>query len=50
ISIHGGDRTGDTITVECSTFHTCPYSRPSITLYGIEGNNQIRDEPIKDGL
>ncbi|RXN36118.1 sialoadhesin-like isoform X2 [Labeo rohita] len=50
ISIYGGDRTGDTITVECSTLHTCPYSRPSITLYGIEGSNQIRDESIKDGL
>ncbi|RXN37990.1 sialoadhesin-like isoform X2 [Labeo rohita] len=50
ISIYGGDRTGDTITVECSTLHTCPYSRPSITLYGIEGKNQIRDESIEDGL
>uniref|UniRef100_A0A672KXH8 Immunoglobulin subtype domain-containing protein n=1 Tax=Sinocyclocheilus grahami TaxID=75366 RepID=A0A672KXH8_SINGR len=48
--IYGGKRTGDAITVECSTFHTCPYSKPTITLNGIEGNYQIRDESIKNGL
>ncbi len=50
ISIYGGERTGDTITVTCSTFHTCPYSQPTITLNGIEGSDQIRDESVKDGL
>ncbi|KAF4104371.1 hypothetical protein G5714_015358 [Onychostoma macrolepis] len=50
IKIFGGERTGDAITVECSTFHTCPYSEPNITLNGIEGSDQIHNEHIKDGL
>ncbi len=50
ISIFGGERTGDTITVTCSTFHTCPYKKPTITLNGIEGSDQINDDSIKDGL
>ncbi|XP_058655188.1 sialoadhesin-like isoform X2 [Onychostoma macrolepis] len=31
-SIYGGERTGETITVVCSAFHTCPYIKPTITL------------------
>ncbi|KAL1261101.1 hypothetical protein QQF64_008928 [Cirrhinus molitorella] len=50
ISIYGGEKMGDTITVECSTFHTCPYSKPTITLTGIEGTKQTRDESVKVGL
>ncbi len=50
ISIYGGERTGDAITVTCSTFHTCPYSKPSFTLNGIERSDTISDESIKDGL
>uniref|UniRef100_A0A8C1ZHG7 Uncharacterized protein n=1 Tax=Cyprinus carpio TaxID=7962 RepID=A0A8C1ZHG7_CYPCA len=50
ISIFGGERTGDAITVVCSGFHTCPYSKPTITLNGLEGSDQIKDESIKDGL
>ncbi|KAK2880772.1 hypothetical protein Q8A67_018040 [Cirrhinus molitorella] len=50
ISVYGGEKMGDTITVECSTFHTCPYRKPTITLTGIEGTKQIRDESIKIGL
>ncbi len=50
ISIYGGERTGDTITVTCSTFHTCPYSKPDINLNGIEGYDQISDESFGDGL
>uniref|UniRef100_A0A8C1A8L4 Ig-like domain-containing protein n=1 Tax=Cyprinus carpio carpio TaxID=630221 RepID=A0A8C1A8L4_CYPCA len=50
ISVSGGERTGDTIIVECSTFHTCPYSKPAITLDGIEGSDEIKDESVKDGL
>ncbi|KAF4104366.1 hypothetical protein G5714_015353 [Onychostoma macrolepis] len=50
ISIYGGERTGDAITVVCSSFHTCPYSKPTITLNGIEGSDEIKDESIKDGL
>ncbi|XP_052432709.1 sialoadhesin isoform X2 [Carassius gibelio] len=50
LSISGGKRTGDTNTVVCSTFHTCPYSKPTITLNGIEGSDQFRDDSFKDGL
>ncbi|XP_058655128.1 uncharacterized protein LOC131554080 isoform X3 [Onychostoma macrolepis] len=50
ISVYGGERTGDTITVVCSAFHTCPYSKPTITLNGIEGSDEIKDESVKDGL
>jgi len=41
---------GDTITVACSTFHTCPYSKPNIILNGTEGTDQLDNEHIKDGL
>ncbi|RXN21701.1 myelin-associated glyco -like isoform X2 [Labeo rohita] len=50
ISITGGEKTGDTVTVECSTFHSCPYSKPTITLNGIEGSDETKDESIKNGL
>ncbi|XP_058655180.1 Schwann cell myelin protein-like isoform X2 [Onychostoma macrolepis] len=50
INIYGGERTGDTITVVCSVFHTCPYSKPTIILNDIEGSDKIKDESIKDGL
>ncbi|XP_050957766.1 sialoadhesin-like isoform X2 [Labeo rohita] len=50
INLYGGERTGDNITVACSTFHTCPYSKPNITLNGIEGSDTIKDESFKDGL
>ncbi|XP_050957760.1 sialoadhesin [Labeo rohita] len=50
IKIYGGERTGDKVTVVCSTFHTCPYSKPNITLNGIEGSDEIDSESIKDGL
>uniref|UniRef100_A0A8C1XD93 Ig-like domain-containing protein n=1 Tax=Cyprinus carpio TaxID=7962 RepID=A0A8C1XD93_CYPCA len=50
ISIYGGEKMGDTVTVTCSTFHTCPYSEPTITLNGIEGSDKIDNEHIKDGL
>ncbi|XP_026137792.1 uncharacterized protein LOC113114909 isoform X1 [Carassius auratus] len=49
LSVYGGERMGDAITVECSTSHTCPYSKPTITLNGIEGSDQIRDDPFKNG-
>ncbi|KAF4104365.1 uncharacterized protein LOC131554107 isoform X1 [Onychostoma macrolepis] len=49
-SIYGGERTGETITVVCSAFHTCPYIKPTITLNGIEGSDQIDNEHFKDGL
>ncbi|XP_056612036.1 uncharacterized protein LOC130428204 [Triplophysa dalaica] len=35
--------TGDTITVSCETYHTCPYSKPNITLKVIEGSDKIQD-------
>ncbi|XDV31911.1 hypothetical protein PO909_002836 [Leuciscus waleckii] len=50
INIYGGERTGDTITVICSTFHTCPYSKPDIILNGTEGTDQLDNDHLKDGL
>ncbi|XP_067306348.1 sialoadhesin isoform X1 [Pseudorasbora parva] len=50
INISGGEQMGDIITVACSTFHTCPYSKPDIILNGIEGTDQLDNEHIKDGL
>ncbi|CAM4555647.1 unnamed protein product [Leuciscus chuanchicus] len=50
INIYGGERTGDTITVACSTFHTCPYSKPDIILNGTEGTDHLDNEHIEDGL
>uniref|UniRef100_A0A8C1XD07 Si:ch73-380l3.3 n=1 Tax=Cyprinus carpio TaxID=7962 RepID=A0A8C1XD07_CYPCA len=50
INIYGGERTGETITVVCSAFHTCPYSKPDIILNGIEGSDQIDNEHFKEGL
>ncbi|KAK7172118.1 hypothetical protein R3I93_004424 [Phoxinus phoxinus] len=50
ISIYGGERTGEPITVACSTFHTCPYSKPNIILNGTEGTDQLKNEHIEDGL
>ncbi|XP_051720123.1 Schwann cell myelin protein-like isoform X4 [Ctenopharyngodon idella] len=50
INIYGGDKIGDTITVACSTLHSCPYSKPNIILNGIEGCDKINSKHIKDGL
>ncbi|XP_073674446.1 Schwann cell myelin protein-like [Garra rufa] len=50
IYIYGGERTGDRVTVACSTFHSCPYSKPTFTLKGVEGSDEIKDESFKDGL
>ncbi|XDV31925.1 hypothetical protein PO909_002848 [Leuciscus waleckii] len=50
IIIYGGERTGDTITVACSTFHTCPYSKPDIILSGTEGSDHLDNDHLKDGL
>ncbi|XP_065136643.1 sialoadhesin-like isoform X2 [Paramisgurnus dabryanus] len=50
INIYGGEKTGDSITVTCFTFHTCPYSKPNIVLNGIEGSDKVDDVYIKNGL
>ncbi|XP_051720085.1 uncharacterized protein LOC127496289 isoform X1 [Ctenopharyngodon idella] len=50
INIYGGDKIGDTITVACSTLHSCPYSKPNIILNGIEGCDKINSKHIKDSL
>ncbi|XP_073780076.1 uncharacterized protein si:ch73-380l3.3 isoform X2 [Danio rerio] len=50
INIYGGERPGETITVVCSAFHTCPYSKPNLILNGIEGSDQIDNEHIEGGL
>ncbi|XP_056330053.1 sialoadhesin-like [Danio aesculapii] len=49
ISISGGEKMGDKITVTCSASHTCPYSKPNITLNGIEGSDRINEECSEDG-
>ncbi|XP_073671647.1 uncharacterized protein [Paramisgurnus dabryanus] len=49
INISGGLKTGDSITVACYTYHTCPYSKPNIILKGIEGSDKIDDVDIKHG-
>ncbi|RXN08939.1 sialoadhesin-like isoform X2 [Labeo rohita] len=50
IKIYGGLWIGDTITIVCSTFHTCPYSKPNITLNNIEGSDETDNEHVEDGL
>ncbi|XP_068069742.2 uncharacterized protein [Danio rerio] len=49
MDISGGERMGDNITVACSAFHTCPHSKPNITLNGVEGSDEIKHESFKDG-
>ncbi|XP_073780078.1 sialoadhesin-like [Danio rerio] len=49
ISISGGEKMGDKITVTCSASHTCPYSKPNITLNGVEGFDEISEECNEDG-
>ncbi|XP_057206592.1 myelin-associated glycoprotein-like isoform X2 [Triplophysa rosa] len=54
IKLYGGERTGDDMTAACITYHSCPYSKPNITLKGIEGSDQITNDQldvlIEDGL
>nr|XP_055053175.1 myelin-associated glycoprotein-like [Misgurnus anguillicaudatus] len=50
INIYGGEKMGDSITVTCFTFHTCPYSTPNIVLNGIYGYDTIDDVYINNGL
>ncbi|XP_073780069.1 sialic acid-binding Ig-like lectin 12 isoform X2 [Danio rerio] len=49
ISIFGGEKMGDKITVTCSASHTCPYSIPRIILNGIEGSDQTNGDCSSDG-
>ncbi|XP_073671660.1 sialoadhesin-like [Paramisgurnus dabryanus] len=49
INISGGLKTGDSITVACYTLHTCPYSKPNITLKGIEGSDNVDDVRMENG-
>ncbi|XP_066515820.1 sialoadhesin-like [Hoplias malabaricus] len=54
-SIHsfGGSQIGETITVQCSTSHTCPANKPTLTLSGIENkegtSDKFEDDDIGDG-
>ncbi|XP_067220513.1 sialic acid-binding Ig-like lectin 12 [Chanodichthys erythropterus] len=50
ISIYGGERMGENITMTCSTFHTCPYREPNIVLKGPEGTDKLVNEHVEDGL
>ncbi|XP_072547732.1 uncharacterized protein [Salminus brasiliensis] len=50
LQIIGGINIGDTISVQCSTYHTCPYNKPTLTLSGIEGiNDRVENTHIGDG-
>lgn len=53
IDISGGAKVGDTITVTCRTYHTCPYHPPSLSLSGIEkkfgSEDKLEDRLIGDG-
>ncbi|XP_065136125.1 sialoadhesin-like [Paramisgurnus dabryanus] len=49
INISGSLKTGDSITVACYTYHTCPYRKPNIVLKGIEGSDQIDDVRMENG-
>ncbi|XP_073671656.1 sialoadhesin-like [Paramisgurnus dabryanus] len=49
IKIDGGLKTGDSITVTCYTYHTCPYRKPNIILKGIEGSDKIDDVHLENG-
>nr|XP_055053797.1 sialoadhesin-like [Misgurnus anguillicaudatus] len=49
INISGGLKIGDSITVACYTLHTCPYSKPNITLKGIDGSDKLDDVDVKNG-
>ncbi|XP_047676768.1 uncharacterized protein LOC113643674 isoform X2 [Tachysurus fulvidraco] len=46
VTISGGQKIGDSITVQCRTYHTCPYRRPSLSLSGIE--KKSRTDELKD--
>lgn len=43
VEISGGDKIGETITVRCKTYHTCPYDHPSLSLNGIEKSFRTED-------
>ncbi|XP_065136667.1 sialoadhesin-like [Paramisgurnus dabryanus] len=49
INIYGGLKIGDRITVECYTYHTCPYRKPNIILKGIEGSDNVDDVHMENG-
>uniref|UniRef100_A0A8B9K8M2 Immunoglobulin subtype domain-containing protein n=1 Tax=Astyanax mexicanus TaxID=7994 RepID=A0A8B9K8M2_ASTMX len=44
---------GDTVSVQCSTYHTCPYNKPTISLSGINNkvgtSDQVENRAIGDG-
>ncbi|XP_046718568.1 uncharacterized protein LOC124394426 isoform X2 [Silurus meridionalis] len=43
VHISGGAKIGDRITIECTTYHTCPYEPPSLSLKGIEKHYEKDD-------
>lgn len=44
VDIFGGNRIGDSITVRCKAYHTCPYDPPSLRLSGIEKQSDSLEE------
>lgn len=46
VHISGGYRIGESITVRCTTYHSCPYKPPSLSLTGIEKNFGTEDKLV----
>uniref|UniRef100_A0A3B1KH15 Ig-like domain-containing protein n=1 Tax=Astyanax mexicanus TaxID=7994 RepID=A0A3B1KH15_ASTMX len=53
LQITGGANIGDTVSVQCSTYHTCPYNKPTISLSGINNkvgtSDKVENRDIGDG-
>ncbi|KAF4086305.1 hypothetical protein AMELA_G00104220, partial [Ameiurus melas] len=49
VSISGGYKIGESITVQCTTRHSCPYSPPSLSLTGIDKKPGAEDR-LKNSL
>ncbi|XP_060744036.1 uncharacterized protein LOC132857929 [Tachysurus vachellii] len=52
VTISGGKRIGDSITIQCRTYHMCPYKSPSLSLRGIEKKStadKLKDEVYGNG-
>ncbi|XP_026882287.2 uncharacterized protein LOC113587700 [Electrophorus electricus] len=43
IQILGGNQIGDLISVQCSTYHSCPYQSPTLSLSGLENKKGLND-------
>ncbi|KAM9468535.1 uncharacterized protein Hap1MRO34_013198 [Clarias gariepinus] len=53
VATSGGCKIGESITVRCKTYHTCPTNPPFLSLSGIEKNigteDKLEKRPLDDG-